>query len=370
MILILFFLLCSTLFGQTGYYENNLVFYKLKNKDIIMQSNKLRVDLEKRINRIEFKANVNFYNYNGTTVFDFKDYLPDFFESYPYGVFSQTYKDTYKLDNIYLKFSLSNVDFTIGKQQISPGTGYFLNPVDIFNQKDYTDPAYEQPGYNAFKIDYFMTLNSQLIFIFSPDSTFDFSTIFVRYKHNFSKFDVSLYLSRYYKHQLDKFFNDEYFCSKMLGLSFAGEFIGLGVWGEFAFFDPESHKNYLEYLIGFDYTFENGLYILNEFYYNSENDKKLFSFEWINYFSGAIKSPMKMLDFSYIDYPLTDLISLGISSLYSMDDNSFSIIPHFIWNIFENTELTFRFVFNSGKKRSFLSSSMGEALFCRLKYYF
>jgi len=73
-----------------------------------------------------------------------------------------TFSDRTFLDNAYLKLSLKAFDLTVGKQQISLGTGYVWNPTDVFNIKDPLDPTYEQPGHNALRVDVALGNNTTL----------------------------------------------------------------------------------------------------------------------------------------------------------------------------------------------------------------
>ncbi len=42
----------------------------------------------------------------------------------------------------------------------------------------------------------------------------------------------------------------------------------MGIWGEGAYNNMENSNNFGQYLVGCDFTFENGLYITGEYYRN------------------------------------------------------------------------------------------------------
>ncbi|UCF70949.1 MAG: hypothetical protein JSW49_01350, partial [candidate division WOR-3 bacterium] len=121
-----------------GYFEPQYTGIYLDDTYHQFQANKLRIDLKSTaIAHTEFGADVIFRLYHGKTTWNILDFMPETVassippEMQPlYGI---EYGDTLYLDNVYARFALSRFAVTIGKQQISLGTGYFANPTDIFN---------------------------------------------------------------------------------------------------------------------------------------------------------------------------------------------------------------------------------------------
>ncbi|MDW7682152.1 MAG: hypothetical protein SCK70_16435, partial [bacterium] len=121
-----------------GYYEPQLMAAKIKDNFYQLASNKLRVDLElDASDNVFFRANFDYITYHGKTKWDILQFLPenavqdiaDFnllgFNINPYVL---PFDDRHFLDNAFVRLSFKKADLTIGKQQLSMGTGYAWNP--------------------------------------------------------------------------------------------------------------------------------------------------------------------------------------------------------------------------------------------------
>ena len=146
-----------------GYFEPQLMLARINNETYQLSSNKLRVDLQwKASENVAFGANFDYITYHGKTEWDILDYLPENIQDevpstslfgYDFNPYVIAFSERSFLDNAYVKLMFDHADVTVGKQQLSFGTGYVWNPTDVFNQKDITDPTYEQPGHNAVRLD-------------------------------------------------------------------------------------------------------------------------------------------------------------------------------------------------------------------------
>ena len=180
-----------------GYFETQIMGTQLDEKVYQLFSNKLRLDLRSDISdKATFAANVNFITYHGKTEWYILDFLPENVtgsvpeELYP--VFKLTFEDEIFLDNAYLKLRFKLFDLTVGKQQISTGTGYVWNPTDVFNIKDLFDPTYEQPGHNAAMLEIPIGLDYTLTALYSPESDWESSIKMLRLKGRALHFDYTL----------------------------------------------------------------------------------------------------------------------------------------------------------------------------------
>lgn len=141
-----------------GYFESQITGAEVKSDFYQLSANKLRLDLKSDISeKITFAANLNYITYHGKKVWNILDFLsPDITLTVPPGMESLyilPFSNQAYLDNAYLRLSFKHFDLTVGKQQISLGTGYVWNPMDVFNIKELIDPTYEQPGHNAVRLD-------------------------------------------------------------------------------------------------------------------------------------------------------------------------------------------------------------------------
>ena len=404
---IIYFLLIhsSIVFCQglewSGYFEPQMTGMKISDKFYQISSNKLRLDLGAQpSDNVEFGANLIYMTYHGKTEWNILDYLPDnvtkdippamksaFVFTYgdlvaPYGPSFHARPDRIFLDNAYIKLTFPRFDLTIGKQQISMGTGYTWNPTDLFNSKDVLDPTYEQPGHNAVRFDIPLSNSYTLVSIYAPEDEWNNSVKLVKLKGRVRHFDFSLLSAqRYWTFTDYTSFQASEYDRKVLGGDLSGELLGMGVWFEGAknFLDYKSGlknsqlEDFTEYVVGGDYTFESQLYIMTEFYHNSlaPADYKDYTLNtWMWMLNSELKSLCQDQLTVFVQYPVTDLLNAGCSTLYSISDNSTALVPMLIYNVFEDVEITAFGNFYLGKEGRCYSQNLGNGGLIRLRYYF
>ena len=344
MICLIIFLIPVIVFAQVdifGYYESEYDHIQLANKSYNFGYNKLRVDLESRpSDQVMIAGNINFQLPYGKTEWDFFDFIPvdtvefdgEEITSFPKSFINEVY-----LDNIYLRTSFSKFDLTIGRQPLSLGTGYAWNPLDIFNHKDLIDPTYEQPGVNALRIEIPVAANSVLDIILEPDSIWDMSSKMIQLKSHLGSFDFSLNGGSQYHLITDE--NYDYIRDHVIfgGGSFVGEFWEFGLWGE-TFWSLDADINFGEVVFGMDHTFNNGFYLMTEYFHNSLGaEKNEVTFDHYLYsFSGETHSLMQNYIFAMGMYNITDYISANLISFGNLDDESFILAPQLNWDAFED----------------------------------
>jgi hypothetical protein len=363
-----------------GYFEPQYMgLYKDENYYQI-HSNKLRVDLKsKAVENTEIGANLIYLLNFGKKSWNILDFLPERvtydipIELYP--LFQFTYRDTFYLDNVYARLSFSRFAITIGKQQISLGTGYFSNPTDVLNVKDALDPTYEQPGHNAVRMDLYLGTRLSLMALYSPiEMDWGNSGKLVRMKAGLGHFDFSVLFNEMQYETTDFYtFQTERQLRRYIGLTFVGELLGFGVWGEGAYNFFESDDDFYEFIVGADYTFESGLYTLIEYHRNSlakANYEEYNLNDWMRFFVGEIKTIARDQLYGFIQYPLTDLIAIGTSTIISVSDRSAAFVPTIYYSLFENVELTLMMNFYIGDEEKVYNSNLGNGGFLRANIYF
>ena len=344
MICLIIFLIPVIVFAQVdifGYYESEYNHIQLTNKSYNFGYNKLRIDLESRpSDQVMIAGNINFQLPYGKTEWDFFDFIPvdtvefngEEITSLPKSLINEVY-----LDNIYLRTSFSKFDFTIGRQPLSLGTGYAWNPLDIFNRKDLIDPTYEQLGVNALRIEIPVATNSILDIILEPDSIWNMSSKMIQLKSHLGSFDFSLNGANQYHVIPD---GDSHYISDYVifgGGSFVGEFWEFGLWGE-TIWSLDTDINFGEVVFGMDHTFNNGLYLMTEYFHNSlgtEKNEVIFD-HYLYSFSGETHSLMQKYIFAMGMYNITDYISANLISFGNLDDESFILAPQLNWDAFED----------------------------------
>jgi hypothetical protein len=363
-----------------GYFEPQYSGIYLGDTYYQFQANKLRIDLKSTaVTNTEFGADVIFRLYHGQTTWNILDFLPDAVTSTippelrPFYEF--TYADTLYLDNVYARFALNRFAVTVGKQQISLGTGYFANPTDIFNTKDALDPTYEQPGHNALRVDVQPSPRLNIMALYSPiEPDFGSSGKLMRLKLGFSHFDISAMGGETQQTTTDFYTFDQVTEQRrIVGGDIVGELLSMGVWAEGIYNFLEDSDDGYEFLVGADYTFDSGLYAMLEYHRNSiaESDREDYDLnDWMRFFVGETKTIASDQIYGLVQYPLTDMLVIGTSAVWSISDISAAIIPMVQYSLFHNIELTLMGNFYIGTDGTAYSSSLGSSGLLRASVYF
>jgi hypothetical protein len=344
-----------------GYFESQADGAVLQNESILYGYHKLRVDMEANPGEnVRIGVNVNAKHMWGKTTFNLLEYLPeglltpptqDSASAYP-AKFPYTIQDTFYLDNMFLQLYGNKFKLILGKQQISPGTGYVWNPTDIFNVKDIMDPAYEQSGVTAIGLDFYPMAGNSVFLAVQPKEDIDHTTWYARIRQSTAALDLSLNIAQYAWTESGIFgFTfipwERTYKRFMTGAAFSADIAGIGLHGEYAYnrlthlnftynrqleilLTPEhvsryqSGKHYIEYLIGADYTFENSLYILTEYFHSDfgKNKDDLIFNDFLQYLSGTTRSINRDYLFFQAMYPVTDLITSTAFLISNLNDMS------------------------------------------------
>jgi hypothetical protein len=391
-----------------GYYEPQLMTATFDDHFYNSASNKLRLDVGKDWDNISFGANVNYITYHGKTEWNLIDYLPqhigaqipsfmqEYFKFY-FGDMAQWVgpaptprPDRIFLDNAFAKIRYKKADITVGKQQLNMGAGYTWNPTDAFNVKNVLDPTYEQTGHNAIRLELALNAKLSIDSYFAPGEEMKDSGAMLKLKSNFGRFDVSVLGVQNYWQRTD-YLNPaavvdpnaafSTYQRQMLGGDIVGELFGLGVWAEggYTFVDLKKGsglpdlKNFWELVLGLDYTFNSGLYLMGEFYRNSLLPAKWQDYtlnHWMWYFSTETRAMSQDNFFGLLQYPLTDLITIGGMLIQSISDGSAAIVPMLTWSMFEDAELLTYVNINTGKDGQAYAVNSGSGGVVRLRVYF
>lgn len=369
-----------------GYFETQAMGATLKGKLLSLFSNKLRVDLKAEItDNITFAANFDYITYHGKTQWNILDFFADSVTSQipeelrP--IYVIPFSNRHFLDNAYIKFSFKLLDLTVGKQQISLGSGYVWNPTDLFNIKDPIDPTYEQPGHNAIRVDVPLNNSYTLTALFSPDDSLSNSGKMIQLKGRISRFDFTLIAieKEWRFHDYTQFdisamnFSETPEKRQLLGGSLAGELLGFGVWTEYGYNFMEISKDFYEVVFGADYTFDFQTYIMMEYYRNTlgrSNYMKYDINDWMRMYSQEQKAISRDQLYVFIQHPASDFISLGLSSIVSLSDGSFALVPTMNYSLTENTELTAYFNINFGQEGKVFGKNAGSGGLIRVRVYF
>ncbi|MDP8322155.1 MAG: hypothetical protein RAO94_07385 [Candidatus Stygibacter australis] len=370
-------------FDLFGYYEN-LSSLTLQENPEFQSYNKLRLDLNKEYSTsITFNSNLVFQTYHGLKSINLLDYIPsETVAEYAQQIgipvadlserFTDSYEDEFFLENAYLSIYKKHFNLRIGKQQIALGSGYAWNPTDIYNQKNIFDPTYEKRGVNALKLEIPYSSEGMISTLISFGENWQESTRSIMLQQFLLGYDVQLSYAYKLKYNMDYLTLQESSEDRdMLGISFSGALLGLGFWGEGAYNLLSNSDDFSQVIIGTDFTFENGLYLMAEYYYNGlgKTDEDLFNFnDWMEYYTDSINLGR---DYLYLGETssIGELIEWSNFIIGNLNDKSISYNPWINFSLSDNVDLDiYGYIALGNEKAEF--SQFEDSLAARLKVYF
>jgi hypothetical protein len=393
--------LCAGELDIGGYFEPQMAGYVVQDRYYNIAANKLRVDLSRKLaDAVQFGANFDYIAYHGKTSWNLLDYLPDDltaaipqnmrpYFTYTFGDMVQAVgpvftarPDRIFLDNAYARLSFGKIDMTVGRQQISMGPGYTWNPTDLFNTKNVLDPTYEQPGHNALRTDVALSPNTSMVLLFAPESEWRDSAKLIKLKGLLGHFDWSLIAVRRYWQFTDylTFLPSQYERS-FVGGDFNGQLFGMGLWGEGGYHFMKQKEgpglaavtDHAEFLLGLDYTWKSGLYFMAEYYQNDmapANWRRYTINNWMWMLSAEMKTLGRQQTNILLQYPLTDLVTIGMSTVACLNDGSAVFVPMLLYSLFEDVELSLWGNVYFGEEGKAYAGSLGNGALARLRVYF
>ncbi len=346
-----------------GYFETEQDVARISGQQYNYGYNKLRLDMAAYpADNVTIGANLNIQRFSGQRTWNVLDFLPERIwepELGDSGEFPITLPDTLYLDNVFIRLTFPLFDLTVGKQQISLGTGYAWNPMDIFNQKQLLDPTYEQTGVTALRAEIPLADRLLVDVIMSPKENWERSARFARIKLGLGSFDLTGSAGIFQWERTGMAFDSagvvidamtdmpqiEVLSTPrtLLGGAVVGELLGVGLWVEGAWNVLEEGDDFPEYLVGLDHTFDSGTYLLAEYYHNGSGvaGRSDLSFnDFLYSLGGQTHSLMQDYAFVVVQHPLTDLISVGLLGFANLNDKSFMVAPSLDWSAFENVSIS------------------------------
>jgi hypothetical protein len=263
------------------------------------------------------------------------------------------------LDRIYATIHFKKFDLTVGKQRLAMGVSYIWVPLDVFNRINILEPKEEKPGSNALKLYLPWGSQSGFTLIFSPDEKFGSSKTGFRAKTHCFTMDIGATFIRDGSQNLSVY-----------GLDVRGENC-IGWWLEGGFFVSESVTD-KKLVIGFDYTFPmgNGLYWLNEFFYDSGGEINSTLYDYDLLIAGKRFLLGQHYAMSRLSYAVNEFFSAALSYIANWSDGSFILNPALSHDLFQNVNLSYGFYFPLGEKGGELNRHKQTIIFIWLKVNF
>lgn len=363
-----------------GYYENQVFPQKIGGNFKWLDYNKIRVDLQKTISEnLVLSGDVIGQTWHGWTVFSPADLLPPAVVSaagmQPEELSARLTlqrEDRLFVDNLNLTWYRGAFMLQVGKQQLPFGDGYAWNPTDIFHEKNVLDPTYEKEGVNVFRAEWNWTGETRTQAVLKIGEDWQNSTAALRFRTSLAGWSLSALGGKKWQPAYNPLQPNGGYTSAVAGGSFSGQVFGCGVWGEGAAYFREKGGDYSQWLVGMDYTLENGLYFMNEYYFNGSGKRNSSEYrldDWMRLLSAAGENLGRRYLYSGIRYPVTELANISFYHLYNFSDKSGLLMPWWDYSLGDNSELIFAGYFPYGKALSEFGE-FGWGGFARIRVYF
>ncbi len=369
--------------GQTvdisGYYENTLrIDYTSRTNEQLLNSSKFRLDLSSSVaDGLEFVGNINLIANVGALARDLLAYLPDSvareLEMMGAPVTFALDRTRTFLDNAYLSWTSGPVRMRAGLQQLSWGPAYSYNPTDLFHRKNLLDPTYEKEGVAALRLDYRWGVGGQASLIAAPSEDFETSGYAVRIGTRIGSIGYDLAVTA---HLIDDSTAIQVPDLTSIaqrrgaaGLELSGELLGLGAWFEGNYNWMEVESDFARFVLGLDYTLNDGSYVMVEWLYNGRSQAQpgYPVGDWLSnlFFGEPVGSGWVM---SGIRTDVSDL-TLGSLYVFASPDGSLMLNPRLDASLAQNADLAIFGGVTVGREDGAFPSGLASLL-ARLTVYF
>lgn len=296
----------------------------------IIYNNEIEEFLDEEILRIQLKKD---YNFTGGIYLDIE--LKNYSE---FNGMNKNRETDLSLKEAYLDYYTENIDWRAGKEIINWGSSYNIKPSNYFNPIDLSavNPLESREGINLIKAKYFLNNNKELTSILGLRDEVDKVQQGIKFtKRRYHGFDLS---ASYFNGNLLQPLpisaimqkNTFYPEAKKYGLDITGDISDkkIGVFSEAVYskYKMKDLNDGIEFVGGFDYKFDNNLYLLAQFYFqeailNNLDNRKIISI--------------------HADQPLRQFHSWEANLLYDLKTDLIVLRPKFIYSLAEALELEF-----------------------------
>ncbi len=337
----------------SGYVEGELDPIDLQKVYLIYGYAKIRTDINYNIlDNINIKSAIFYKTLWSDKFISTNDFTPIEIES----EFDMNFlsPDSLYLDNFFINYSFEDLNCTIGRQPITFGGGYVWNPINPFLTKDMLDPTYEIQGVDVARVSYLLN-EVEVEAIVSLNSIQNNQNYLV--SSNFSLLD----------HDISFIYSDMN-SQESFGFYSVGEIASIGIWTEYSSIVHSSSN----YVLGGDYTFENGVYLMNEYLHQSNGLNFDGGYDEIEYFVYFFTNPIALAQdyfFTMIQFPILDFTNFSLSQITNLTDKSGMINLQIDHSPLDDVDFTFGvFAFLENSNTEF--GIFNHGLRFRTRYYF
>ncbi|MDD3740899.1 MAG: hypothetical protein PHH30_06625, partial [Bacteroidales bacterium] len=220
------------------------------------------------------------------------------------------------IDRAFIDIQKGKWNITAGRHRINWGQTFVWNSNDIFNAYSYFDFDYEEkPGSDAIRIQYNLDYASRIDIAASVnnDTSITAAGLFV-----FNKFNYDFQLMG------GVFRSEDY----VAGLGFTGNLFNGSFRGEASYFHSITNfadtSGTISASIGYDYVLKNAMMIQCEFLFNTSAPKNS-EFSLTDLYAMQLSAKnlwfSRFAMFAAISYPVSPIISVSLSGMYSPQNN-------------------------------------------------
>lgn len=240
------------------------------------------------------------------------------------------------IDRAFLDLNMGRLQATIGRQRINWGMNFVWNPNDIFNSYSFFDFDYvERPGSDAVRLQYYFTPATHLELVGKINNQDEFSYAGLL-RFSLEGFDFQLLGGLIDEREI------------VAGGGFSGYFGPVSVNGELSYLHPRSSVSQPGPVtiagIGAGYLTPFQLNVQVEYLYNeAANESNPASFADF-YFRNLTVRDLSIAPhtfFTTLSYPVTPLLTLGVSSMFFPRLDGYFVGPSLDLSLLRNLDLSF-----------------------------
>lgn len=285
---------------------------------------------------------------------------------------------TLDLDEVYVNVYRGDLSFRLGKQRVEWGSAYKINPTSFVNPLDMTNPLEERLALPAALATYVrgeVRISAVWLPEFKPAVTIETipnplnpgNSLPVESvtppanlanaewalqvtRRNLGGFDASL---SYFRGREDlptvtlvgfppSSARAEYPSVGRVGLDVVGAVNDAGLWLEGAVSTPESGRQYYEVVVGGDYTLNNGLYLMGQFYQMGADHPAV-----VLSSAGSAREAQNYL-VAVGRKSVGDNLTWQLSAVYAFRGEGYALLPEVTFNLADATDLVVGYAYVKG----------------------
>ena len=282
-----------------------------------------------------------------------------------------------QIDRLWLGYTRSNLEVTLGRQRIAWGTALVWNVIDLFNPKSVLDFDYEEkPGADAFRIQYYTGAVSKVEVVAQPGKTLAQAVFAGLYSVNAFEFDffavAGIRNNRWVAggawagSVLDGGFRGEVLVSQAPGNENAPVEAVPANFGKSLF---ASGTPVVSVVLSGDYTFHSTLYLHTECLFNSDGKTENAGAFQQEALAAGLLSAARWSIYQEVAYDITPLTRGTLFGVFNPCDGSSVVVPMVTFSLRTDLDLLLIGQFASGNAYTEFGD-YGKTVTLRLKYSF